>query len=161
MRLVIVRHGKAHQGSHDGTDEARELRPKGERQARHLGECLAGSLPPVARIIASRAVRAWQTAELISERVGVPVEPHDALLVDEPVSGVVERIAEWAEPLPAQGTLVVVGHNPQLSMLAGLLGGGGTGSDVGLRTGEAAAVEIDPASPIAGTLIDRIRLEED
>lgn len=159
MRLVIVRHGKAKQDSEDGTDFARELRGRGERQAAYVGEQLRREEPAVAKIVSSRAARAWRTAQIIGERVGIAVEADDALLVDEPVGVVIERIASWASSV--HGALVIVGHNPQLSVLAGLLGGGGVGSAVGLGTGEAAVLEINPDEPIGGMLLDRIRLVED
>ena len=123
----------------------------------------------MARIVSSGAARAWRTAEIIGERVGVRVEGDDSLLVDEPVSVVIDRIGTWAQAVPEAGTLVLVGHNPQVSVMVGMLAGGGLGSGnlsgIGLRTGEAASLEIDPVSlssgMIGGTLHGLDRLEEE
>ena len=159
MRVIIVRHGKAKADSPDGTDFARDLRGRGERQAAFLGDHLAAMPGGVGRIVASEAVRARRTAASISEATGVPVEHDDALLVDEPVGPVVERIVAWGEGL--EGALVLVGHNPQLEWLASLLGGNGvTGAGAPLRTGEAVVLEVDPSSPLEGAEIGRVRLEE-
>lgn len=93
--------------------------------------------------------------------MGVEVEHHDALLVDEPASGVMELLGEWAGAVPSGGTLVLVGHNPQVSVLAGTLGGRGVGAGLGLRTGQAAVLEIPADGSGAGSLVEVVRLEEE
>ncbi len=161
MRLIIVRHGKADQDSPDGTDFSRPLRKRGIRQAEYLGDRLRRSEPPVARVIASRAERARHTGSILAEAVGVPLEHDDALLVDEPLAPVLERLPGWAESLPTgAGALILVGHNPQLERLAAVLVGGPTAPARPLRTGEAVALDIDAESPIGGVEVERLRLEE-
>lgn len=157
MRLVIVRHGKAEPDSPDGTDHARRLRARGERQADFVGAELAARAPSVARVLSSDAARAWSTAARLGEAVGVEPVFESSLLVDEPASVVVERLAEWSRDVPALGTLVLVGHNPQVAQLVAVMGG----DHGGMRTGEAAILEIDPRNPIGGVLVERVRLVED
>lgn len=156
MLIVIIRHGQAESYSGDGTDFSRALKPSGERQAAYLADRLAEIEPAVTRIVSSRAARAWKTASIIGETLGVSVEAEDCLLVDEPASAVIDRIAEWA----GSGTLVMVGHNPQVSRLAALLGGSANIGSMGMRTGEAVVIEIDPADPIGGSFVDQWRCSE-
>jgi len=156
MLIVIIRHGQAEAYSNDGTDFSRMLKPAGERQAAYLADRLAGIEPAVTRIVSSRAARAWRTASIIGQALGIVVEAEDCLLVDEPASTVIDRIAEWAE----SGALVLVGHNPQVSQLAALLGGNTNAGSMGQRTGEAVVIEIDPADPIGGSAVDRWRCSE-
>lgn len=164
MRVVIVRHGKAESGSPDGTDFSRALRPRGEQQAAHVADRLNAMEPSVTRIVSSRAVRAWETASIIGAALGVGVDPQECLLVDEPVSVVIDEIGSWSRG--GAGTLVVVGHNPQVERLAALLGGAPSApsapsaASAGMRTGEAVVLEIDPSEPIGGAMLDRWRLEE-
>ena len=72
-----------------------------------------------------------------------------------------ELFGEWAGAVPPGGTLVLVGHNPQVSVLAGMLGGQGLGAGIGLRTGQAAVLEIPADGSGVGSLVDVVRLEEE
>lgn len=117
MHLYIIRHGKAEQDSASGRDRDRELAPRGERQAEWLGERLAAAKKPPTLVIASPFARADRTARLVSDALGVEMRHDGRLIVDEPASGVVELIEEHA----AVGSLALVGHNPQLERLCGLL----------------------------------------
>lgn len=160
MDLWIVRHGKAEQESPDGTDFSRPLRSRGERQAAFLAELFLSDSDRADAglgIMASRAIRAARTAEIIGDRLGVTVQYDDALLVDEPAGPVVDRIESWAEGVPSGAGLMIVGHNPQLSRLASVL----SGANVGLRTGEAALIGADPGDLLAsGRLRAMYRLED-
>lgn len=117
MHLYIIRHGKAEQDSSSGRDRDRELAPKGERQARWLGEQLAGASDAPTVIIASPFARADRTARLVNESLGVELIYDDRLIVDEPVSGASELIGEYG----TGDSIALVGHNPQLGRLAGML----------------------------------------
>jgi phosphohistidine phosphatase len=157
MRLVIVRHGKAKPDSPTGLDFDRDLRPRGLRQAAYIAERLSGVEPRPARVVTSDAVRARRTAEVVADGLGLGLETDDRLLVDEPVSGVLDLL------YGARGdaSLVIVGHNPQLERLVAVLGGGPVAMAAPLRTGEAVLMEIDPTQPMeSGAELDRIRLEE-
>lgn len=158
MRLVIVRHGKAKADSPTGHDFDRELRPRGMRQAAYLAERLGALEPRLERVVASRAERAWQTAEVISDGLGLSTESDERLLVDEPVSGVLDLL----HAARTTRAMAIVGHNPQLGMLVAVLGGGSFSSINSVRTGEAVLMEIDPSEPMeSGAELDRIRLAEE
>src|SRR5690606_9455715 len=102
-----------------------------------------------------RAVRARQTAELVAEELGGEVEFDDRLLVDEPAGPLIDLLSELAAGEPP--AVALFGHNPTLSVLAGLL----SGRHVSLRTGEAAVMELPgPIEPGAGALLDLLRLDD-
>jgi phosphohistidine phosphatase SixA len=88
MSLLVVRHARA--GSRkrwDGPDEKRPLSGRGRRQARALVKVLAPFAPT--RILSSPYVRCVETVEPLSEKLGVPVEPSDALAEDAATEGLV------------------------------------------------------------------------
>ena len=78
MTVYLVRHAKA--GSRKAwtsDDELRPLSKAGKAQARALAKRLAGE--GITRVFSSPYVRCRQTVEPLAERIGVPVEPSDAL----------------------------------------------------------------------------------
>ena len=117
MHLYIIRHGKAQQESPTGRDRERGLAPRGERQAEWLGEQLGGRDDAPTRIVSSPFVRADQTARLVNNSLAVELAYDDRLIVDEPTSGVFELIGEFN---PGD-RVALVGHNPQLSRVCGML----------------------------------------
>jgi len=157
MVLYVIRHGKAEVSSHSGRDRDRVLRPKGERQADHLGATLNENEHRPSLIVTSTFRRAHQTSERINTILGVEFVSDTRLCVDEPVSLVFDLIAEHED----HGSVCLVGHNPQLEYLCAALAGGATAPAVRVRTGEAFAFELDPGEPMgAARPIDSIRLGE-
>lgn len=157
MRLVIIRHGKAQADSPNGDDFDRDLKGRGERQAAYLAERLATLEPRIARVLASRAVRARRTAEALANGLGIELSHDDRLLVDEPVSGALELLSDHRDA----ASIAIVGHNPQLESLVAVLTGRPLGVAGPLRTGEAVVLEVDPVEPLeSGAELDRLRLDE-
>lgn len=157
MHLFIIRHGKAHADSPSGTDFDRPLRKRGFRQAFYLADELAERKQRPEVMIASRAVRARDTARTIAESLGIELLEDDRLLVDEPVGPVIDLIAEHAE----RPSLALAGHNFQISDLIGVLTG--QRGLPALRTGECCVLRVkDPADPIGSAKeLERLRLAED
>jgi 8-oxo-dGTP diphosphatase len=88
MSLLVVRHARAGSRRHwDGPDEKRPLSGRGRRQAAALVNLLAPFAP--AGILSSPYVRCVQTVEPLSEKLGLPVEPSDALAEGAPADEVV------------------------------------------------------------------------
>ena len=119
-RLVIVRHAKAE--PHAERDFDRTLAERGRGDARAVGAWLAEQgVEPDAALV-SAAVRARETWELVAEAAGWSLEPDlDRSLYNADEDGALDTIALTDE---AVGTLVVVGHNPTMGMLAQLLDDG-------------------------------------
>ncbi len=151
MVLYVVRHGKAQQSA--PSDWERTLKPRGERQARWLGERIAVMDQPPELVITSPVVRATQTARLIAECLDASLEEERALQTGahpSDVMAVVERHAHI-------DSLMVVGHNPTFDDLVEILSGR---EQPYLRTGEAVVFAIEPGMPEA-ELIDRLRMDEE
>jgi phosphohistidine phosphatase len=155
--IWIIRHGKADQESPTGRDADRPLRPRGQRQARWLAAQLAGRDDAPRRLFASPAARARATGEIVAEGLGLAAEFDERLLVDEPAGPVVDLLgALWQADAALR--VAVVGHNPQLSMLARALGA----PDCALRTGEAVAIAFAGELELgAGAVVGALRLEEE
>jgi len=110
MDLILWRHAEAEDGV---PDAARVLTDKGAKQAKKMAKWLKARLPENYRIIVSPARRAQQTAQALDANYVTVKEigarsSAKALLV----------AAGWPD---AQGTVVIVGHQPTLGQTAALL----------------------------------------
>jgi len=133
--VYVVRHAIAEDRDADRwpDDALRPLTADGERRFRRAARGLREIAPSVDAILASPYARAWRTAEILYEEAGWPApEPCD-------------RLEAWRQPdeafdvLPRTGSVAVVGHEPLLSGLVGLL----LGADVAMdfKKGGVALVE--------------------
>lgn len=159
MRVYLIRHGKAERESDSGLDADRQLAPRGVRQSEWLGGVLRDADASPGRIVASPAARAATTAGLIAELLGLGVEHRDEVGLSTTSSRVIDLIAHAAD----EACLALVGHNPTLSMVADVLVHGPTPScRIGLRTGEAAVLDLADASDPVGsaTLVGLLRLND-
>lgn len=110
MDLILWRHAEAVDGQ---PDLARELTPKGVKQAKEIAQWLKSRLPRQTRIIVSPAERTQQTAAALTgefeiDRQLAPGAPPTAVLT----------AAGWPDH---RGAVLVVGHQPTLGMAAALL----------------------------------------
>ena len=119
-RLVVVRHAKAE--AYGSSDFERELAPRGRRDAAAAGAWLAEQGVRADAALVSAATRTRQTWEIVAEAAGWSVEPdldHSLYGADE--DGVLDLVRSADD---AARTLVVVGHNPTMGLLAQLLDDG-------------------------------------
>lgn len=114
MELLLWRHAEAEAGM---PDLARKLTPKGEKQARRVAQWLNTHLPESARILCSPAVRTQQTAQALVELTGGKLR-----IVAEIAPGASAeaflRAVDWPN---AKTTIVAVGHQPTLGLVASRL----------------------------------------
>jgi phosphohistidine phosphatase len=124
--IYLLRHGDAEDGT--GDDASRRLTPKGERQAAAAGRALAALGAEIDACLASPKVRAFDTARIACEALGLEPE------VDEELrGGPFDSL-----PLAAgSGNVLLVGHEPDFSGEVGRL----TGGKVKLRKGGLAIVD--------------------
>ena len=162
MRLYILRHGKAQAESPTGRDADRPLRRRGERQARWIGEHLVADPGRPEVIYSSELRRAVETARLVGEALDCEVREEPVLGLGHGASDVVEILQLIARADEIR-SLMLVGHNPQLETLVGVLVGGPAGAPVRLRTGECAVLEApSPEEPVGESrLVATLRLVED
>jgi phosphohistidine phosphatase len=136
-QLWLLRHADAEP---HGTrpDAERQLTERGRRQARVAGVALARMGVAFGAIVASPKARARETAELTLAQTS---EPQRELLELHPLlaSGVQAREAlELLAAVGADGPLLLVGHEPDLSGIVGELAGG----RVDLKKGGLAVVRL-------------------
>lgn len=107
MHLLLWRHAEAE----DGTDDlARALTPRGRQQAERVAAWLHRHAPTPTRVLVSPAVRTRQTADALDR-------PYEVVPGLAPGAGpaAVLTAAGWPD---AEGTVVVVGHQPFLGQVA-------------------------------------------
>lgn len=114
MDVILWRHADAEPGL---PDLERALTPKGRKQARRVAEWLHGRLPGNAKIYASPARRAQQTAQALSD-----VAHRKFRTVEELAPGAsVDDVLAAIDVASAKGTVVVVGHQPTLGQVVSRL----------------------------------------
>jgi len=137
--LYLLRHGIAAATSMPGApDEERPLTQEGEKHIHEIARGLKRMDLELDRIIASPARRAWKTAEIVADVLDLTdrLEPADDIRPDRDAAS----IGAWLRTR-TEGRLMLVGHNPSLSELIGLLLLGKTGVlPVELRKGGIAAL---------------------
>ncbi len=114
MELVLWRHAEAEIGE---PDLGRQLTSKGEKQARRMAQWLHAHLPDSARILASPAMRAQQTAHALAE---VSHRKYKTIEAIAPGASAQEmlRAIDWPN---AKSAVVVVGHQPTIGFVTSLL----------------------------------------
>jgi phosphohistidine phosphatase len=110
MDLILWRHAEAVDGA---PDLARTLTAKGTKQAEAMARWLRRRLPEQTRVIVSPAKRALQTAEALTDNYEI---------VQDLAPGASPAAVLSAVGWPDQtGTVLVVGHQPALGMVASLV----------------------------------------
>jgi phosphohistidine phosphatase len=137
-QLWVLRHAEAEP---HGTrvDAERRLTPRGEEQARTAGAALARLQPSFEAVLFSPKTRARQTAELAAEQ-WQPAErellrEHGPLASGFDGSGALEALSE----IGADGRIMIVGHEPDLSGVVADL----TGGRIDLKKGGLAVVRLE------------------
>lgn len=115
MDLILWRHAEAIDLDLVGDDMARYLTPRGEKQATHMAGWLDRQLPAGAKVFASPAVRAEQTAKALGRKFKI-----SAALAPLATAEQLLELVHWPQ---AKGCVLVVGHQPVLGqVIASLLG---------------------------------------
>ena len=124
--LLLVRHAKAEDQSRMFKDFDRELTSRGIMDAARLGHYLKSTSTAVESVKASSAARTYQTAKVIAEQLKVDVDDIEA--IDKLYSGGAQAYLAVLNATPdSVSTLLMCGHNPDISYFAEYL----TGADIG------------------------------
>ncbi len=113
MELILWRHAEAEDGL---ADLARELTPKGRKQAAKMAAWLNTRLPEKCRVLASPAARAQQTAQALDRKI----ETLPALAPGASVEAIL-KAAGW--PAGDDECVLIAGHQPDLGEVAAHLMG--------------------------------------
>ena len=117
MDLILWRHAEAEDGA---DDMARELTAKGRKQAARVAEWLQQRLPDHHLLVSSPAARAQQTAQALGRRI----KTEQALAPGASVTALL-KTANWPHH---NGTVILVGHQPDLGRAAAHLVGSSNAS---------------------------------
>lgn len=119
IELYVLRHGIAvNRGTPDIPDDERPLTPKGRKRMRQIGRGLRRLGIELDRVVSSPLPRAWETAEIVVDALGISdrLEASEMLRADCNAESIGGWLRTREEP-----RLMIVGHNPALSDLLGLL----------------------------------------
>lgn len=144
MDLLIVRHADA--GDRDDfaksgkPDHLRPLSDKGRRQMERAAPAFPALVPEPDLLLSSPFTRALQTAEYLRDAYDakLDIETTDALEPERAPAELV-RVLRGREP----DTVIVVGHEPHLGILATWLIAGRTDTAVTLKKGAACLIRLD------------------
>lgn len=147
MLLYLMRHGLANWPNWARADNERPLNPEGTRQIQALGAALAQRGVQPARILHSPLARAFETATVLAEALGVSDRVQEQWHLRPGFS-----LADLRLILHQQATLpslLLVGHNPDMpEQLHQLTGGWAT-----FREGTVACIQLDqPEAERGGVL---------
>ncbi|HVB40234.1 MAG TPA: histidine phosphatase family protein [Terriglobales bacterium] len=152
MTLYIVRHASAGESKKDPAKDAkRALDRSGIAQAMHMGRVLANLETQLDAVLTSPLKRAAQTAALVANEMGFEgkLRPEPALAPDGSYAAFQQLLARNA----GHEAVLVVGHNPNLSLFLGrLVAGPGAPARIELRKGAAARVRAQPGQ--AGAVLE-------
>ena len=140
MKLYLMQHALAYSAAED---RERPLNPTGINQAKAAARGIKRLGLEFDLIVASPKRRAHQTAALVAESVRFPysdILTTEAALPDQPP----QQLLALLQKEPAGSRILVVGHQPQMAEVAGVLMQGGT---ILIGNAGLSCFEIDPAGP--------------
>ena len=146
FELLLIRHGVAQEWA-PGGDSERELTEDGRLQieASSAGLRLLGLDAHLT--ISSPFIRARQTAEIHTARLGGTHETWAGLVPSAPASATRDEILSRGKMLAQDQRLVVVGHNPNISSVLSLLVAGHGAAVFNVRPGDVAHLLVPSTMP--------------
>jgi phosphohistidine phosphatase len=142
MQIFVLRHGIAETGRAGESDSERALAPEGKKKLRQVLRVArsAGMAPDL--ILTSPYRRAVETAEIAGKILGYP---GDIIKTDSLRPGSTpEDVWEELRAFESAGHVLLTGHQPQLSYLAGYLLSSPS-LLVELKPGSLIRVDVEPA----------------
>ncbi len=134
MQIMLLRHGRAMESSESGYDRDRLLSESGKDQIQFIVQTMIQQdLVPEA-VLASPYQRTQQTAKIVCDAFGLELRSEPSLRIGADP----EQTLILVRSAGVQDRVVLVGHQPQLCVVAGLLMHVNELEAVILRTGELA-----------------------
>mgnify|MGYP001815736875 CR=1 FL=1 len=145
-RLYLVRHGLAVRSAWDGPDEKRPLTPAGVERLERSATFMAGLRLDVDLIVTSPLVRAAQTAEILVAALA----PAGGVVADERLAWGFDTEALAGLLADHAGRLLLTGHEPGFSTVAGAVTGG---SHLACKKGSLLRIDLWSEAPVRGELV--------
>ncbi len=147
MKLYFLRHGLADWPEWDpAQDHERPLTTDGMKKMKAEAKAIEQLDLKLDAILSSPLTRAWQTADIVAEQLGVEAKEEASLAPGFNL----ERLTEILQRYAAAQALMLVGHEPSFSMTIGQLIGGGR---IVLKKGGLARVDVTSSDPLHGELV--------
>jgi phosphohistidine phosphatase len=144
-QLWLLRHADAE--PHGARPDAeRRLTARGEHQARAVGAALARWQVRFEEILVSPKIRAQQTAELAGEHWGKDQRARQRIHAPLADGFDVAQALDALAGVASDGRLLLVGHEPDLSLIAGEL----SGARIDLKKGGLVVVRLEGGAPHRG-----------
>jgi len=151
VNLYIMRHAEAEDEAESGGDEARPLTVRGRERTRDAAGGLRALGLRFDAILSSSLLRAAETAELVADEYANNPLPQVLPALSPDVSPR-EALAALT-PFARHGEVLIVGHEPQLSRLVGLLLTSSGAVAIRFKKGACVALDLPKAiEPGAGEL---------
>lgn len=117
-RLILVRHAKTEPLTDADSDFERQLKKRGHKDARLVSDHLTGKRIVPDLIISSPAQRALQTARIMAGAFSIP----ESGIIEAPFIyegfTIDEFTAQIARLAGNKDSVMVVGHNPEIALMA-------------------------------------------
>jgi phosphohistidine phosphatase len=144
MNLYLLRHGIAADPSEPRfkNDSERPLTPKGKRRLRQITRAMGALRLSFDLILSSPFLRTKQTAEIVAKDFKIQKK---LIFSDELKPGGNPRalLQQLNERRPKPKTVLLVGHEPYLRKLIGVLTAGSTNMEMDLKKGGLCQLETD------------------
>lgn len=145
MNLYVVRHGEAEKiGGIIQSDSGRPLTQKGETDARLVGTLLMRLDPELELILSSPYLRARQTAEGVA--AGFPHQPVVKQTENLSPGFRPKGLLEELRSLAPGGSVAVIGHQPDLSVLLAYLIEGESAGSIAMAPAAIAKIKFEAGS---------------
>jgi phosphohistidine phosphatase len=144
--LCIMRHGPAvTRGTATGEDSSRPLTPEGKEKVQQNARGLVKAGFEADWIVTSPLVRAAETAEIVADAFepSVSTDFSDALKPGAAPEALIAFLARHLE----RRRVLLVGHEPDLSQLAGRLIGAGRHANLGFKKGGCCLIRFTEFPP--------------
>jgi phosphohistidine phosphatase len=152
MDLFILRHGKAEKSSDGTPDAARALTREGKEEVQRVARWMKGNKIRFDAIASSPLKRARGTAKIIATVLG---QENRLTLWDELApGGDQDTVCYNASHYGEKATVLIVGHEPALSLLIStIIGGNGNGAIILTKSGLAKIQNYTFARRPSGRLV--------
>jgi len=137
MDLYILRHGKAGHSSSDPDDDRRSLTPAGRKEIRAIARWLQAEKISFDLIASSPLIRASETARIVGRTLNL--EDRVVRWDDLAPGGDPDSVC-YATSQSEKSTILIVGHEPDLSLLIGKIISQGKTASVLLTKGGLAKI---------------------
>ena len=117
--IIVWRHAEAEQADFElgEKDDARQLTPKGQSQAKRMARWLKQHLPDETQLICSPAVRALQTAKALNDKIQL----QEALKPGASLADVLIVLTQIQQQKNPPKNVLIVGHQPWIGQLVSYL----------------------------------------